>query len=168
MAQQELHQQTDRETFVGWMADHQGILVKIVRGFTVDPADADDLTQEISLALWRSIPSFRGDSKPSTWIWRIALNQAVSWQRARKAPHQELDELGTSSADRADDRLLVDRVYAAIWELSPVDRSLIMLLLEGYRHAEIAEITGLSETNVATRLSRARTKLSRHLEEETR
>lgn len=168
MAQRERLKQNDRDVFVGWMTDHRGILVKIVRGFTAEPADADDLTQDISLALWRSIPSFRGDSKASTWIWRIALNQAISWQRARKEPHQALDEFGALAAERADDRLLVDRIYGAIWQLSPVDRALIMLLLEGYRHAEIAEITGLSESNVATRVSRARTRLSHHLEEDAR
>ena len=165
MTQLEPQPQSDRETFVGWMADHRGIVIKIVRGFTTDSADADDLTQDISLALWRSVTSFRGDCKVSTWIWRIALNQALTWQRTRKGPHLDIDDLAASAADRADDRLLVDRIYQAIWVLAPVDRSLIMLLLEGYRHGEIAEITGLSETNVATRLSRARTKLSQLLED---
>ncbi len=156
----------DREVFAGWMVDHRGILVKIVRSFTTDPVDADDLTQDITLALWRSIRSFRGESKASTWIWRIALNEAISWKRAAKAPHLDVDDVAEPSAhSRADDSLLVDRIYAAIRTLKPIDRSLIMLSLDGHRYAEIAEITGLTETNVGARLSRARTRLTEQLEE---
>lgn len=160
------HQDSDRHVFAGWMVDHRGIIVKIVRSFTTDPTDADDLTQEITLALWRSIPSFRKESKPSTWIWRIALNRAISWQRAAADDHTDLaDVVEPSAPDRAEDRLLVDRVYDAIRTLAPIDRSLIMLSLEGHRYHEIAEITGLTETNVGARLSRARTRLTEHLED---
>lgn len=155
----------ERDVFAGWMADHRGIIVKIVRSFTTDPTDAEDLTQEITLALWRSMSSFEGRSKPSTWIWRIALNRAISWQRATAHPHIDLDEVAEpSSSDRADDGVLVDRIYDAIRTLNPIDRALIMLSLEGHRYSEIADITGLTETNVGARLSRARTRLSEHLE----
>lgn len=163
MAPPERHRENDRYIFASWMADHRGIIVKIVRSFTTHPADADDLTQEITLTLWRSIPSFRGESKPSTWIWRIALNRAISWRRAAKDPHTNLDEVIEPSApDRADDGLLVDRIYDAIRTLTPIDRSLIMLWLEGHRYTEI---TGLTETNIGARLSRARNRLTEHLEE---
>lgn len=147
------------------MQDHQGIVVKIVRSFTTNPADADDLTQNVTLALWRSVSSFKGESKPSTWIWRIALNQAISWQRAERS-HTNLDDVEEASAsDQADDGLLVDRIYHAIRTLKPLDRSLIMLSLEGYRYAEIAEITGLTTTNVGARLTRTRSALTNALEE---
>ena len=156
----------ERGVFAGWMTDHRGIIVKIVRSFTTDPTDADDLTQEIMLALWRSVSSFEGRSKPSTWIWRIALNRAISWQRATEHPHADLDEVAEpSSSDRADDGMLVDRIYDAIRTLNPIDRALIMLSLEGHRYREIADITGLTETNVGARLSRARTRLTEDLEE---
>lgn len=156
----------ERETFTVWMTDHRGIVVKIVRGFTTDPSDADDLTQEITLALWRSIPSFRGESKPSTWIWRIALNQAISWQRGVRAAHVAIDQVAEPAAsDRADDGILIDRIYEAIKTLRPLDRALVMLSLDGYRYDEMAEITGLTETNVGARLSRARTRLTDRLED---
>lgn len=155
----------DRDIFAGWMEDHRGIVMKIVRSFTTTSADADDLTQNITLALWRSVSSFQGKSKPSTWIWRIALNQAISWQRAERT-HTSLDEVEEASAsDQADDRVLVDRIYRTIRTLKPVDRSLIMLSLEGYRYAEIAEITGLTVTNVGARLTRTRSVLTNALEE---
>lgn len=158
--------QNDRDRFAQWMGDHRGIVVKIVRGFTTDPTDADDLTQDITVALWQSMRSYRGDAKVSTWIWRIALNRAISWQRLRRPEQADLERMNEPSAtDRADDGVLVDRIYAAIRRLTAIDRSLIMLQLEGYRHTEIADMTGLTETNVATRLSRARSRLSEELEE---
>ena len=156
----------DRDVFAGWMTDHRGIIVKIVRSFTTDQADADDLSQEIALALWRSVPSFEGRSKPSTWIWRIALNRAISWQRSTGDPHIDLDDVAEPSAsNRADDGLLMDRIYDAIRTLAPIDRSLIMLSLEGHPYSEIADITGLTVSNVGARLSRARTRLTDYLEE---
>lgn len=158
--------ETDRQVFEQWMVEHRGIIVKIVRSFTTDPTDADDLTQDITLALWRSVPSFRGEAKPSTWIWRIALNQAISWKRAEAPPHADLDAvLQPTASDRADDGVLIDRIYDAIRTLRAVDRSLIVLSLEGFPYAEIAAITGLTETNVGARLSRARTQLTTQLED---
>ena len=158
--------QQQRDIFARWLTDDRGIIVKIVRSFTLDPTDADDLTQEIILALWRSIPSFRGQCKQSTWIWRIALNRAISWQRSDRFNQTVIDDLAEVSArGLADDQFLVNRIYAAIHTLKPIDRSLIMLSLEGYRYTEIAEMTGLSVSNVGARLSRARTRLDTHLED---
>ncbi len=155
----------DRTVFAEWMSEHRGIIVKIVRSFTATPADSDDLTQEITLALWKSVPSFRGGSKPSTWIWRIALNRAISWQRAERPPSLDVDDTVVVSNLQADDGVMVDRIYQSIRTLNPIDRSLIVLWLEGYRYAEIAEITGMTESNVGARFSRARARLSQQLKE---
>ncbi|MEM7095136.1 MAG: RNA polymerase sigma factor [Actinomycetota bacterium] len=157
-----------QQTFTDWMADHRGIVIKIVRSFTERASDADDLTQEIDLAVWRSIPSFRGDAKPSTWIWRIALNRAISWQRAERtgeAGTLRVEHLGGGGSaepvarERADSSIGINRIFDAIRTLAPIDRSLIVLALEGHRYSEMAEITGLTESNVGARLSRARTHL---------
>ncbi len=154
-----------QKVFDQWMADHQGIIVKIVRSFTHHPADSEDLTQDISLALWRSIPSFRGDAKPSTWIWRIALNQAISWRRAARDEHIDLDTVSPVTRDGAADAVMVDRIFEAIRTLAPIDRSIIMLSLEGFSYAEISTMTGLTQTNVGARLTRTRTRLTQQLEE---
>jgi len=160
------NQDNEREIFVGWMSEHSGIIAKIVRGFTYSSADAEDLAQDIAVAVWRSVGSFKGHSKPSTWIWRIALNRAISWKRSAKDPPVSLDEVAEPQVgDRTSDVVLLDQMYTAIRTLAPIDRSLIMLSLEGTTYAEIAEITGLTETNVGARLSRARSRLSEHLEE---
>ena len=156
----------DEDTFVQWMSEHRGIVVKIVRGFTDNRADEEDLTQDIAIAVWRSVGSFKAVSKPSTWIWRIALNQAISWQRSTKKAAVPLDKVAEPEVqDRTVDVVLLDQIYQALRTLSPLDRSLIMLSLEGMTYADIAELTGLTETNVGARLSRARTRLSIYLEE---
>ncbi len=154
-----------QQVFDEWMANHQGIIVKIVRSFTTRAADSEDLTQDIMLAIWRSISSFRGDAKPSTWIWRIALNQAISWQRATGDEQVDLAAVRSATRDVAADGLLVDRIYEAIRSLAPIDRSLIMLSLDGFSYAETSNITGLTETNVGARLTRARTRLTQLLED---
>lgn len=166
MAGRNQSKRSEREIFAAWMSEHSGIIAKIVRGFTNNPADAEDLTQEIGLALWRSIPSFRGDSKASTWIWRIALNQAISSKRSSREAPVALDEvIEPRVSDRSDDFISVDLIYDAIRTLAPIDRSLIMLSLEGATYAEIADITGLTETNVGARLSRSRSRLTQQMEQ---
>lgn len=156
---------TRSEVFESWMAEHRGVIVKIVRSFTTDPRDGEDLFQEITVAIWRSIPSFRGDSKPSTWIWRIALNRAISWRRTLSPPHTDIETTAELHAvERADDGLLVDHVYTAIRTLPLIDRSLIVLSLEGYSYEEISEVTGLTQTNVGARLSRARARIAHQME----
>ncbi len=156
----------DQQTvFDSWMTEHRGIITKIVRSFTAHDSDAEDLTQDISFALWRSIPSFRGEAKPSTWIWRIALNQAISWKRTAPESHADIDAVGAAVRDGAADGVMVDRIYEAIRTLVPIDRSIIMLSLDGFTYAEIADITGLTESNVGARLTRTRTRLTSHLED---
>lgn len=166
MVSRNQNRERDRQIFEGWMADHRGIMVKIVRSFTTNAADADDLMQDIALALWRSVSSFRAEAKPSTWIWRIALNQGISWQRSGQPPNATLDQVADPpSPDRIDDGLVVERIYDAIQTLRPVDRALIVLSLEGYHYDEISDMTGLTPTNVGARLSRARTRITDQMEE---
>lgn len=159
--------QEDHEAiFEQWLIQHRGIIAKIIRSFTANPSDAEDLFQDITFALWRSIPSFRGESQPSTWIWRIALNQALSWKRSEKsnpATHQAASKrVSENSTEQA---VLVDRIYEAIRALKPIDRSLMMLSLDGCSYSEISMVTGLSETNVGARLTRARQQLNQQLKE---
>ena len=157
---------SQRETFEDWMTCHQGIIVKIARSFTSDAHDYEDLSQDIALSLWRSIPSFGGRSKASTWIWRVSLNQAISWRRSETSPNRSPHVVpATTVPDTTEEAVLVDRIYQAIRTLAPVDRSLIMLSLEGFSYATISDVTGLTETNVGARLSRARSQLTDLLED---
>ena len=160
---------TQDQIFTEWMTEHRGIVVKVVRSFAANAADAEDLTQEIALALWRSVRSFRGDAKPSTWIWRVALNRAISWKRAAIDPSSvtAIDAVAEIVAiGGAEDRVAVAQVHRLLRALGPLDRSLMILSLEGHTYAEMAHITGLGESNVGARLSRARSRLTELMETE--
>lgn len=155
--------------FRSWLRDYSGIVSKIARAFTTTESDRDDLIQEILLRLWTSIRTFRGEAKPSTWIYRIAFNRALTWQRdetrkrRKRVAFFEAVDPCDGTLDR-NDRL--ESVYAAIRQLDEIDRSLILMSLDGCTYREIAEVMDLSETNVGARLSRIKQKLARKLTED--
>ena len=150
--------------FQAWMGEHLALLHRIARAFA-SPADQHDLLQELMLAVWRAAPSFRGDAAASTFIFRVAHNRAMTWRRSevrRRRRHNEYERLRVEDGAHADP--LLERLYAAIRQLETLDRSLLILSLEGQSYAEIAAIHGLSETNVGARLTRARKKLTQIME----
>lgn len=162
----------DRQ-FCAWLGEHRGIFVKIARAYASEPEDQRDLLQEMQLQVWRSLGSFRGQAQPSTWIYRVCLNTALAWCRAeRRQPSSSADapELPTEipsdegrpghSHEKAE---LLLQLYAAIRQLAPAERSLVLLLLDGLSYREISEITGLTENHVGVALTRARGRLAEKL-----
>ena|SRR5689334_648021 len=155
----------DAERFDGWISVHLGVLARIARTFA-SGADQHDLMQELMLAVWRAAPSFRGDAKETTFMFRVAHNAALTWrrrERTRQRRHEEYERLVVPESTGRDG-VVVSRLYDAIRQLDTLDRSLVLLSLEGVNYAQIAEIHGLSETNVGARLTRARKKLARLME----
>lgn len=155
------------ERFEAWMGEHLGVLHRISRAFAAG-ADQADLMQELMLAVWRAAPAFRGESRESTFIFRVAHNRALTWRRgealrARRAEEAQRAEFDITAGDAAQAALL-DRLYAAVRTLEPVDRSLVVLSLEGLSYAEIGAVHGLTDTNVGARLTRARKKLTQIME----
>ena len=155
----------EQKIFTDWMKEHLGVLHRISRAFA-EPADRHDLMQELMIAVWKAAPAFRSDSAPSTFIYRVALNRALSWRKrerglSRKSADlaSELHAMGNPEADPVDTEL-VERLYAAIRKLRPVDRSLILLSLDGIPHREIARLHDFTETNVGVRLGRIRQQIS--------
>ncbi|MCC6406561.1 MAG: sigma-70 family RNA polymerase sigma factor [Planctomycetes bacterium] len=153
--------------FVELLHAHQGVVRKVAALYARDRADRQDLCQEIALQLWRSFDCFRGESAFSTFAYRVALNTA--WMRLRRAyrrPDPPSDaELATLAAPSADhDDAEVERLYAAIRELAPLDRALVLLVLDEKSHAEIAAVTGLTTGNVSVRLVRCRERLRKSLQ----
>ena len=155
--------------FETWLEEHRGIVVKVAHSFASVPADADELQQELLLQLWNSLPSFKGQAKPSTWIYRVCLNTALTWRRGTARRERHLDpgadytrvaSDAASPADCAGDRELLDTLYAAIRALPGSDRALVLLSLDGLAYREIAEITGLTENQVGVALTRARKRLA--------
>jgi RNA polymerase sigma-70 factor (ECF subfamily) len=129
-----------------------------------DPDIRDDLFQEIVLQLWRSLPSFRGESKITTWMYRIALNTAISGIRkqSRLVKTENLRELhlNISDAHGGDDyEEGYDRLQWAIRQLSEIERAMIMMALDEIPYEEIAETMGITQNNVRVRMNRIREKL---------
>lgn len=153
-----------QEIFDAWLKAHEGLLFRIVRAYAFTPHDREDLLQDVALQVWNSIPRFRGESKVTTWIYRVALRSAMAWsqrERAHRDDRQELAEPGLVPAPppaALDPRL--EWIYAQLAKLEPVARSLILLHLDGLSYREIAETLGISEGNVGVKLSRIKKALA--------
>ncbi len=155
--------------WTAWVERHRGILIKTARAFA-PPGDHDDLMQEILLNLWRAIPNFRGDSGESTFVYRVAHNTALTWQRSRIGYRNRMAGLLrqseiVSSPPQQDDA--IERLYNAIRSLPEADRSLLLLHLDELSYREIAAVSGITESNVGARLTRIRLKLAHRLEGES-
>ena len=155
-----------QRVFEGLLREHQRIVFKVVSVYARHPEDRRDLTQEICVQLWRSFPSFdEGRARFSTWMYRVALNVAISQMRRQPRPdefetldQQQLDAMGGAEGIVEPDER-VEALHRFIDQLDPLNRALILLYLEDRSYGEIAEILGISETNVATKISRIKQKL---------
>ena len=159
--------------FDTWLRDHAAILHHVANGFATG-ADRHDLMQELMLALWRAVPAFRAASRPSTFIFRVTHNAALTWKRAERGYRRRLDSFQElqpadipEDADSPSTTDSLELLYGAIRRLEPLDRSLVLLQLDGVSYAQIAEIHGLSESNVGVRLNRLRQKLTAIIQEKT-
>ncbi len=144
--------------------DYLVLIVKTTNSFAVDQADRDDLFQEILIALWQAIPRFKAQAKLSTYVYRVALSCALNWKRSRIRYRQKIDQYtqvlpALTTAPKEDQERLA-WLYARIHELPPGDRTLILLSLDRLNYANIAEITGLSESNIGVRLHRIKQQLT--------
>jgi|SRR5687768_8917845 RNA polymerase sigma-70 factor (ECF subfamily) len=130
-----------------------------------DPDIRNDLFQEIVLQLWKSFASFRGESKISTWMYRIALNTAISGFRknSRKVKTEDLRELHFNISEAAGDEQEehVQKLQWAIRQLSEIERAMIMMALEEIPYEDIAETIGITQNNVRVRMNRIREKLKK-------
>jgi len=140
----------------------RGLLLKICRTYCPDQEDRDDLYQEIISNAWRSYPRFEGRSKFSTWVYRVALNTAMSEYRKSKkrGTRADLDAVENSPADETNNEQ-VHLLYRAIGQLDPLEKSLAILYLDELSYKEISDVTGLSETNVGVKLHRIKEKIRR-------
>lgn len=158
--------------FQSWLEEHRGIIVKVTRSYAATPVDAADLQQELMLQLWISLPGFNGQAKPSTWIYRVCLNTALTWRRGATRRTRHIDpeadpaRIATetaSPAEYASEREILDQLYTAIQAVPDFDRALVLLMLDGLTYREIAEVTGLTENHVGVALTRARQRLATRL-----
>jgi RNA polymerase sigma-70 factor (ECF subfamily) len=158
--------------FIEWARTYDAILWKIARSYA--PAgEHEALHQDLLIALWRAAPLYRDEAKPSTFIYRVALNSALNWSRSQtryRHRHLALDEkaaqtpaVGNSAEER---ERRVERLYAALATLSDADRSIALLYLDQLSYREIAEVLGITESNVGVRLNRVKKRLIERLQKE--
>ncbi|WP_291049122.1 MULTISPECIES: RNA polymerase sigma factor [unclassified Empedobacter] len=150
--------------FTELVEKNQGIIHKVCRIYTDDKDSHEDLFQEIVLQLWRSYDSFKGDSKFSTWMYRVSLNTAITLiKKKTKSSETDFNEaqfLNLTSDDK--DEFLEERItllYAAIRLLNDVERALVLLFLEDLPYKDIAETLGISEVNARVKMNRVKIKL---------
>jgi RNA polymerase sigma factor (sigma-70 family) len=149
------------QLFVQTINQHQGILHKVCRIYCNNETEREDLFQEMILQLWKSFPSFRKESKVSTWMYRIALNTAISGLRKKRVLTTELDAITYQIKDEKDENLAenLQLLYKAINHLTSIEKSIILLYLEDKPYDEIAEITGITANYVAVKMNRIKEKL---------
>ncbi len=149
-----------KEFFIELVLKHVQIIYKICDLYA-DKEDQEDLKQEIIYQLWKSYPSFRGDSKFQTWMYRVALNTALLGLRANKIKYKELTDKELQIPNELDDEKpkQIQLLYHQIARLRDLDKTVLFLYLEGCSYLEIAEILGLSKSNVGVRLTRIKEKL---------
>jgi len=152
-----------KKEFVQNIKDNEGIIYKVTRIYSNNREDQKDLYQEIVYQLWKSYESFKGESKISTWMYRIALNTSITHLKKEKQQVNQvpIDSMLLNKIEQMD-TLMEERItllYAHIKELSIIERGIILLHLEGKNYDEIATITGFTNTNIGTRLARIKQKL---------
>lgn len=155
------------EQFLSIFEDNTGIIIKVSRAFTKTSHDREDLINDITLELWKSFGKFNGDSKISTWIYRVALNTSMNYNRKKKK-----DSLFFSLNDFKKEEILPwlieqedtsesEVLYNCIDELDKINKAIILLYLDGNSHDEISDIMGISKTNVGTRISRIKEQIKK-------
>jgi RNA polymerase sigma-70 factor, ECF subfamily len=156
--------QTD---FIEIIEDNKKLIYKVSHMYCDNADDVKDLFQDIISNLWIAYPNFQQKSKVSTWIYRVSLNTAITWFRdyTKQSNKIEYTNWTPNIADETDRTVdeLCDQLYRAIDTLGKIDKAIIMLFLDDTSYDEIAEIIGLTKTNVATKISRIKLKLKEDL-----
>lgn len=152
--------------FVTLINRHIGMIYKVCNIYCQDPEDRRDLFQEIVLQLWKGYPSFRQQAQFSTWLYRVALNTAISnFRKTIKSPRSL--SLADAGIDIPDPEALIEgneklkSLYKAIEQLSAIEKAIILLHLDGCTYNEIAAIAGISNNNVGVKLNRIKSKLEK-------
>ena len=153
-----MHAADTERLFHDQIRSHRGILFKVCNLYGTSHEDREDLAQEILIQLWRSFPAFDGRCAFSTWMYRVALNTAISWlrhdtlRRKHVEPAEERLLIALPAKEAASDELRL--LYDLIDVLDPMQKAMVMLYLDGNSHQEIAEVLGITASNVSTRMNR--------------
>jgi len=152
-----------RKIFNEWLNSYRALLFKVIRSYAFSTEDQNDLFQEVCIQMFRSVPNFKGSSAVSTWLYRIALNTAIKWSTKEKKHvdgHQEVDRMGNvlvAQVEPEDERIAW--LYEVIKQFNEIDRSLTLLLLDGYSYKEMSQMMGISEGNIGVKIHRIKKQL---------
>lgn len=153
----------DKDKFIKLISENKGIIIKISNLYTNTKSDFEDLKQEIIFQLWKSFPRFKGNSKFTTWMYKVALNTAITnIKKSKRHPIFQAfssSEYKIPSKDFNNNKEEISNLYNAISRLNDIDKAIILLYLEEKKYSEIAEIVGLSEKNISVKLVRIKKKL---------
>ncbi len=161
-------QKSLEDNFLNDFESNQNIVHKICRIYTTNQSDHNDLFQEITIQVWKNYSKFRGDSKFSTWMYRVALNTAISLYRksTKKVKTQDIADVAFKvKAVEYDDteEQQLKALYKAIQKLNDIDKALVFLYLEDKSYKEISLALGISEVNARVKMNRAKDKLKKIL-----
>lgn len=150
--------------FVTELQDNQNIVHKVCTLYTNDRDSHNDLFQEITIQLWKAYPKFRGDAKFSTWMYRVALNTAITLYRKRKRRIDTADYESIIFKIKADEydeteEIQLKLMYKAVKQLGDIDKALVFLYLEDKNYTEISDTLGITEVNARVKMNRIKTKL---------
>lgn len=157
------------QEFLSVIREYERVIYKVCYLYATPSAPLNDLYQDVVLNLWKAYPKFRKECKISTWIYRIALNTCISFLRKEKNVPEIISltgEFDRTIEEHDPINEMLKQLYRMINQLGQLDKSIILLYLEDKSYEEIAEITGLTVTNVATKLSRIKDKLRKMKKEE--
>lgn len=149
--------------FDSWIRQHKALLFKVVRSYAFTAFDQEELFQEIIIQVWNSIPKFREESAITTWLYRVSLNTAMRWtskERKHRDGQQSIDSVEHilhENIKHQDDRLTW--LYEEIAKLNEVDRSLALLLLDGFSYKEMSNMLGITESNIGVKIHRIKNNL---------
>jgi RNA polymerase sigma-70 factor (ECF subfamily) len=160
-------QKSTKKEFSELIENNQAIIHKITMVYTNGYANREDLFQEICLQLWKSYPNFRQGAQFSTWMYRVALNTAISSVRKEnhKLPFEPLRETDRIAEESTDEKEKVKQLYRAISNLNQIEKAIILLWLDEKSYDEIAKIMGTTKNNVSVKLVRIKRKLEELVKE---
>jgi RNA polymerase sigma-70 factor (ECF subfamily) len=150
--------------FVQLIRDNNGLILKVCNLYAATPQDRQDLYQEIVIQLWRSIAKFRNESKLTTWMYRVALNTAISDYRKqqRKISTSDLTLIAEDFADQVeygDKEARLQSLYSAINHLHEIEKAIVMLYLDDKSYEEMEDILGINQNNLRVKMNRIKEKL---------
>lgn len=157
--------------FLHIIQKNQGIIHKVCNIYCDTEDDRNDLFQEIVVQLWRSYPNFRRESKVSTWMYRVALNTAItSFKKSKRRPDQnrltyENFQIEDESYDTETEEQ-IKHLHKAVQNLTGIEKSIVLLYLENKKYEEIAEITGITQNYVRVKMNRIKKKLRKLMDTE--